>query len=69
VTELLCEETPQGVRMCGYGGYCARRANHAGAHTASPPRATVRWDRRVEDAVALLLLDWPSPPWADLLDW
>lgn len=51
-----------------YGGFCTRALGHKGAHTASPPPSTRRWDRREQDAVDLLMLDFPAPPWADLRD-
>jgi hypothetical protein len=54
--------------LCCYGGYCTRVRDHQGAHTAFPFPSTKRFDRRVEDAVILLMLDFPTPPWADLLD-
>jgi hypothetical protein len=49
---------------------------HAGAHTAWPGGATLDWDNNraavqteeIETAVSLLLLDLPTPSWADLND-
>ncbi len=55
---------------------CVRMLGHAGAHTACPSSATLDWDHdrkvmrteHVEAAVTLLLLDFPTPHWADLND-
>ena len=64
--------------QCSWGG-CVRKSGHAGAHTATPPITTREWDQREEksvkylerkmvETVELLLLDFPIPPWGDLLD-
>jgi hypothetical protein len=61
---------------CNWGGWCVRKTGHCGAHTASPPITTREWDERREEiierhiaaAVTLIELDFPTPPWADLLD-
>ena len=55
-------------QLCGHGGYCRRIPGHQGCHTAYPAPTTHKWDRRIHDAVTLLMLDWPAPPWADILD-
>lgn len=59
--------------LCGHGGFCTRVRGHTGAHTRSPFPGTAEWDRvrgegAVDAAVTLLLLDFPTPPWADLID-
>jgi hypothetical protein len=54
--------------LCCFGGYCTRVRGHTGVHTAHLSPSTEKFDRRMEDAVALLMLDFPAPPWADLLD-
>jgi hypothetical protein len=54
--------------LCRFGGYCTRVRGHTGTHTALPFPSTKRFDRRIEDAVTLVMLDFPAPPWADLLD-
>lgn len=57
---------------CARMSSCVRLAGHAGACTACPSSATLDWDlyrsslERNEEM--LRALDWPSPPWADLLD-
>ena len=56
--------------LCGHGGFCTRARGHCGAHTRSPFPATAAWDRDrdVDRTLTLILLDFPTPPWADLLD-
>ena len=63
-----CQKTP--------GVACVRKPGHMGVCTACPTSATLDWDlhrteqeeKHIRAAVILLELDWPSPPWADLLD-
>ena len=55
---------------------CVRVLGHAGAHTAAPSARTLDWDlgraplqeMQTDAAVSLLMLDFPTPPWADLND-
>jgi len=62
--------------ICNHGGYCLRRLGHKGAHTAAPAACTLDWDdhyqerrnEREREAKVLMDLDFPTPPWADLLD-
>jgi hypothetical protein len=65
------------TECCDHGGYCVRALGHAGCHTAAPSARTLDWDRdgreasarrHIEAAVTLFALDFPTPPWADLLD-
>lgn len=60
---------------CGYGGYCIRICGHKGVHTADPSGVTLDFDehhrnlaKEAEDAATLLMLDMPTPHWADLND-
>lgn len=62
-----CRKTP--------GVACVRKPGHSGVCTVAPAGATLDWDEqhvdleeRIQVAVTLLTLDWPSPPWADLRD-
>jgi len=53
-----------------------RKPGHKGVCTAAPSAATLDWDehyheqraRLIEAATIIDYLDWPAPPWADLLD-
>lgn len=62
--------------LCQHGGYCVRIIGHAGCHTAAPSAATLDWDHNkqhiaqehIDAAVALWMLDFPAPRWADLND-
>jgi hypothetical protein len=55
---------------------CVRVLGHAGCHTACPSSATLDWDQsrvpvtteQIEGAASLLMLDFPTPSWADLND-
>jgi hypothetical protein len=63
-----CTRTP--------GVACVRMPGHQGCCTVAPSAATLDWDRNRETiaerhiaaAVDLLVLDFPTPGWADLLD-
>ncbi len=63
---VRCTKTPNCVRIPNHGGVC----------TACPSAATLDWDHdrevmqeeHVADAAMLLMLDFPTPYWADLND-
>jgi hypothetical protein len=65
---VLCTRTP--------GVACVRVAGHLGVCTACPSAATLDWDhdrvaiseRHIEAACILLMLDFSTPPWANLHD-
>jgi hypothetical protein len=65
---MRCTRTP--------GVACVRKPGHKGVCTAAPSAATLDWDehyheqraRLIEAATIIDYLDWPAPPWADLLD-
>jgi hypothetical protein len=54
--------------LCGFGCFCSRAIGHTGAHTASPPPSTRRWDEQQHAREILRHLDFETPAYADLLD-
>jgi len=64
------------MKKCDRVAKCARPKGHKGCCTAFPADTTLKWDQLnrtmsdedIQAAVTLVLLDFPSPPWADLLD-
>lgn len=64
MTVERCTKTP--------GVACGRKLGHRGCCTARPSAKTLDWDRgqewHIAAAVDLLILDLPTPRWADLLD-
>lgn len=68
MSTILCTKTP--------GVSCVRQMGHSGVCTPCPSAATLDWDhdretvqqRHIDTAVTLWMLDFETPPWADLLD-
>jgi hypothetical protein len=64
-----------GHERCPHDG-CERISGHSGCHTSEPSEVTRAFDldrgpgqdRRIDEAVSLLMLDFPTPREADLFD-